>query len=87
MNGATILKYVGHSAWDAWYRALWAERADACFRDPLAKRLAGSQRERIAQGMAFDHRNALSCGARTVLVGALIADVAVGCGKEKGGVL
>src|SRR3954467_15980895 len=44
--------------WAAVYRAREAERADALFRDPLARRLAGDRGEQLAQAMAFTARRA-----------------------------
>jgi methyltransferase (TIGR00027 family) len=71
----TTLRNISDTAlWVAWYRALESERADAWFRDPLARRLAGTRGERIAQGMAFANRNAWSYVARTVLIDRFITE-------------
>jgi methyltransferase (TIGR00027 family) len=64
--------------WVAVYRALESERADAMFRDPFARRLAGERGVRIAQGSEFANRNAWSFVARTVLFDRFINAVARG---------
>jgi O-methyltransferase involved in polyketide biosynthesis len=69
MSDATSPQNISDTArWVAWYRALESERVDAWFRDPLARRLAGTRGERIAEGMPFANRNAWSFVARTVLI-------------------
>jgi O-methyltransferase involved in polyketide biosynthesis len=63
MGDTTTLRNISDTAlWVAWYRALESERADAWFLDPLARRLAGTRGERIAQDMAFANRHA-GCSA------------------------
>jgi methyltransferase (TIGR00027 family) len=55
------------ACWSALYRARESERADALFRDPLARRLAGSRGEQIAATVPFSDRNTWSWVARTWL--------------------
>lgn len=75
MSDTTTPQNISDTArWVAWYRALESERPDAWFRDPLARRLAGTRGERIAEGMPFANRNAWSFVARTVLIDRFIAE-------------
>lgn len=60
--------------WVAVYRARETERADAVFRDPFARRLAGESGERIAASMTFAEKNSWPFVARTWLIDQLIAD-------------
>jgi len=53
--------------WVAVYRARESERPDAIFRDPYARRLAGSRGEEIAQAQAFAEENQWPFIARTYL--------------------
>jgi methyltransferase (TIGR00027 family) len=53
--------------WVAVYRARETERADAVFRDPFARRLAGERGEQIAQSMPVGGGNDWSFIARTYL--------------------
>ncbi len=49
MNTETALRNISDTAlWAAIYRAREAERPDALFRDPLARRLAGPRGHEIA---------------------------------------
>lgn len=50
--------------WVAYHRASESERADAVFRDPYARRLAGERGERIARVL---HRNRWAIATRTYL--------------------
>jgi len=58
--------------WVAVYRAQESERADAVFRDPYARRLAGDRGAQIAAAMPFAQRHAWSYTARTWLVDQII---------------
>ncbi|HET7512760.1 MAG TPA: SAM-dependent methyltransferase [Chthoniobacterales bacterium] len=51
--------------WVAVYRARETERADAVFRDPFARRLAGERGEQIARSVAFTEKNSWPFVART----------------------
>jgi len=51
--------------WAAVYRAQESERADALFRDPHARKLAGDRGEQIAASMTMHNRNAWSWVMRT----------------------
>ena len=53
--------------WAALYRARESERADALFRDPFARRLAGERGEDIANEIQFSTKNVWSWIARTYL--------------------
>ena len=53
--------------WMAVFRARETERADAVFRDPFARALAGERGERIASALTFTEENAWSFTARTYL--------------------
>src|SRR5258707_11551742 len=53
--------------WMAVYRARETERADAVFRDPYARALAGERGEQIARAAGFGEENAWSFLARTYL--------------------
>jgi len=67
--------------WVAAYRARETARADALFRDPLARRLAGRRGAAIADGLTPDHRQEWAFTTRTVLFDALI-DAEVGRGVD-----
>src|SRR4030095_13947489 len=54
------------------YRARETERADALFRDPFARRLAGERGEQIAKSLAFSEKHAWSWFTRTYLFDQLI---------------
>ncbi len=58
--------------WVAWFRAQESERRDACFNDPLARRLAGERGERIARGLKHGRRNSWALVARTVAIDAFV---------------
>jgi len=53
--------------WMAVYRARETDRADAVFRDPFARALAGERGERIAAALPFFEEHAWSMLARTYL--------------------
>jgi methyltransferase (TIGR00027 family) len=54
--------------WVAVYRAMETERADAVFRDPFARRLAGERGEEIMRSIKPAERHAWSYTARTHLI-------------------
>jgi methyltransferase (TIGR00027 family) len=60
--------------WVAVFRARESERADAVFRDPLARRLAGERGEQIAASIQFAEKNAWSFIARTWIIDQLITE-------------
>jgi len=59
--------------WVAVYRARETERADAIFRDPFARRLAGDRGEKIAQSMPVGGDNDWSFVTRTYLIDQFVA--------------
>jgi len=59
--------------WMAVYRARETERADAVFRDPFARALAGERGEQILKAMPFAEENAWPFVARTYLFDKYIA--------------
>ena len=60
--------------WAAMYRASENDRPDAVFRDPFAKRLAGSRGQEIATSMPFSERQTWAWIARTYLVDQFITE-------------
>jgi methyltransferase (TIGR00027 family) len=58
--------------WVAMYRAWESERADAVFRDPFARRLAGKRGEEIMSTMKGANKHAWSYTARTFNVDAFV---------------
>lgn len=63
------IRHISDTAlWVAVYRARESERADACFRDPYASKLAGDRGTEIAAAMPFAQRHSWSYVARTWLV-------------------
>jgi methyltransferase (TIGR00027 family) len=73
--GGPLIRNISDTAlWVAVYRARESERADALFRDPLARKLAGERGEQIARSMPFGERHTWSYVARTWLVDRIIAD-------------
>src|SRR5262245_60965181 len=54
--------------WVAHYRACETERADAVFRDPFAKALAGELGRQIAEGFQFAKKHEWAYMARTYLI-------------------
>jgi methyltransferase (TIGR00027 family) len=64
-----LIRNVSDTArWVAVYRAQETERADAIFRDPFARRLAGERGELIAKLMPLGSDNAWSMITRTFLI-------------------
>jgi methyltransferase (TIGR00027 family) len=60
--------------WVAVYRAQETERADAVFRDPYARRLAGDRGEQIARSMPLGQDSSWSMVTRTFLIDALVRE-------------
>ncbi len=60
--------------WVAFYRALESERADALFRDPFARRLAGARGEEIAAAMPSGGRHTWPYPVRTYLFDQFITE-------------
>ncbi len=74
-ESAQVIRNISDTAlWAAVYRARETERPDAVFRDPFARRLAGSRGEQIAKSMPFSERAAWAWVARTVLFDELILE-------------
>ena len=67
MTDPLIRDITDTARWVAVYRARESERPDAVFRDPYARRLAGSRGEEIAQAQAFAEENQWPFIARTYL--------------------
>jgi methyltransferase (TIGR00027 family) len=63
------------------YRAMESERPDAVFRDPFARRLAGTRGEEIARAMTWMTKQAWSYVARTYLFDTFTAQE-VGAGAD-----
>jgi hypothetical protein len=69
----SIIRDIADTArWVAVFRAEESERADAVFRDPYARRLAGERGEQIASAIEFSRANSWSFVARTYLFDAAI---------------
>ncbi|MDE3155910.1 MAG: class I SAM-dependent methyltransferase [Acidobacteriota bacterium] len=67
------IRHISDTAlWAAIYRADETDRADALFRDPYARRLAGARGQSIAEGVPRKHRHAWAWVVRTVLVDRII---------------
>jgi methyltransferase (TIGR00027 family) len=74
-SAAALIRNISDTAlWAAIYRARETERADALFRDPLARRLAGQRGEEIAAAIPFSNKHTWSWVTRTVLFDRLIAE-------------
>ncbi|HEX8162371.1 MAG TPA: class I SAM-dependent methyltransferase [Pyrinomonadaceae bacterium] len=70
---APLIRNISDTArWVAFYRALESERADAHFRDPLARRLAGERGEQIVRGMKKGVAFSWSMIVRTCIMDELI---------------
>jgi methyltransferase (TIGR00027 family) len=73
MSSANPIRHISDTAlWVAVYRAQESERADAVFRDPYARSLAGNRGMQIAAAMSFAQRHSWSYVARTWLVDQVI---------------
>jgi len=73
-TGPLIRNISDTALWVAVYRARENERADAIFRDPLAKHLAGERGEQIARSLEFGEKNAWSFVARTYCFDRIISE-------------
>jgi methyltransferase (TIGR00027 family) len=80
MTDAPLIRNISDTAaWVAMYRAMESEREDAVFRDPYARRLAGSRGEEIMQKMKAAAKHAWSYVARTYLFDTYVAqEIAAG---------
>jgi len=73
MSSANPIRHISDTAlWVAVYRAQESARADAVFRDPYARRLAGDRGTQIAASIPFAQRHSWSYTARTWLVDQVI---------------
>lgn len=73
MSSTNPIRHISDTAlWVAVYRAGESERADALFRDPYARKLAGDRGMQIAAAMPFAQRHSWSYVARTWLVDQVI---------------
>src|SRR5512132_739971 len=69
------IEHVSDTArWVAVYRAMESERADALFRDPFARRLAGERGERIVAELPRGRSTAWSMIVRTAVFDEIILD-------------
>jgi methyltransferase (TIGR00027 family) len=69
------IKHISDTArWVAYFRALESERADALFKDPFARRLAGSSGEEMAQQLGAVEAIARSMAVRTAVFDELITE-------------
>lgn len=66
-TGPLVRNVSDTALWVAVYRARETERPDALFRDPYARRLAGSRGEKIAASLPFSDKASWAWVARTVL--------------------
>jgi methyltransferase (TIGR00027 family) len=74
MTDDPLIRNVSDTArWMAVYRARESDRADAAFRDPFARALAGERGERIAAAMTATDEHAWSFTARTYLFDRFVA--------------
>jgi methyltransferase (TIGR00027 family) len=73
MSTANPIRNVSDTAlWVTVYRAQESERADAVFRDPYARKLAGERGQQIAAAMPFAQKHSWSYTARTWVVDQVI---------------
>ncbi len=72
--GPLIRNISDTALWVAVYRARESERPDALFRDPFARRLAGSRGEQIATSMPFGERATWAFVMRTYLYDQFITE-------------
>jgi len=69
MTSASPIRNISDTAaWVAMYRAMETEREDPVFRDPYARRLAGSRGEEIMSSIKVARKHAWSYTARTYLL-------------------
>jgi methyltransferase (TIGR00027 family) len=80
MSDAPLIRNISDTAaFVAVYRAMESERDDAVFRDPYARRLAGTRGEEIMEKLSGVKRHAWSYVARTYVLDTFIAqEVAAG---------
>jgi methyltransferase (TIGR00027 family) len=79
MTDERLIRNISDTAlWVAHYRAQETERADAHFRDPFARALAGERGGQIARSQQFGDKNAWAFVARTVLFDRVVADAVRG---------
>jgi methyltransferase (TIGR00027 family) len=74
MESAAIHDVSDTAIWVAEYRAMETERADACFRDPLARRLVGDRGPRIVDELPRGRQNAWALVARTCSIDRMVRD-------------
>lgn len=73
MDSPNPIRHISDTAlWVAVYRAKESERADAHFRDPYARKLAGERGLQIAAALPFGEKHSWSYVARTWLVDQVI---------------
>src|SRR2546425_4679813 len=72
--GPLIRNIADAGRWAAVYRARESDRRDALFRDPFARRLAGTRGEQIAQSLSFTRRHTWSWVTRTYLFDQFITE-------------
>lgn len=75
MSDRLIRNISDTARWVAVYRARETERADALFRDPYARQLAGERGEQIAASDPFSERYSWVYPIRTWLVDRFVSDV------------
>ena len=73
-TGPLIRNISDTARWAAVYRARESDRRDALFRDPFARRLAGTRGEQIAQSLPFSNRHTWSWVTRTYLFDQFITE-------------
>ena len=70
-----LIRHISDTAcWAAVYRASENDRPNAVFRDPFARRLAGTRGEQIAAGLPFSNQVTWSWVARTYLMDQFITE-------------
>lgn len=70
-----LIRHISDTArWAAVYRAQEADRDNALFRDPFAKRLAGERGEQIASALPFHDKNSWSWVTRTYLFDQIVSE-------------
>jgi methyltransferase (TIGR00027 family) len=73
MERDSSITHVSDTAlWVATYRAMESERADALFRDPLARVLSGERGRKIAEAISYQQIMAWVLAVRTVAIDELI---------------
>jgi methyltransferase (TIGR00027 family) len=75
-TGPLIRNISDTALWSAVFRARETDRPDAVFRDPFARRLAGTRGEQILESMPASKRQAWAWVARTYLVDQFVAEQA-----------